>query len=516
MRFLFVAEGYVALLLNIVFLAWRPTLVISVSLHREAAVDHALQKLRSALLASDKTSVLRITDELRRPFLEHEGPHSNFLAKTDQPGSKLRSLNSQCIFDDHLFSLTPTAKQELETELKESSLASSVAYVRRGGWWDCATEHTKCTCAGDVRLVDIDRNQFPGSAVVDAEAKGGSVQCIGATFGVKRPDTKPPWPSPEIAQCECKSRMEGRVDDSFHFVDGFHLEKRLNSKTVLQEAWIFLLRLLARTGHMPLGTGDRTYSGTENWSRRGSQKADTFGNTVVLERFWLVKYMREVVWYLAKGPRCLEWGNPEKPGQELMYSGLVPACTIKYDMQFDHIYWRGAGKHINGNVVHSDILSLPDVLATQGLQMDVIFATQVFEHLSDPFPAAQALYRATAPNGVVIVTAPQQAQFHQVPHDYFRYTKEGLKFMLVKAGFCVPNAFFIGGGDFVFDIARDAGLQVQDFALDEIEAAWQVGYDKVSDAAITIHVLAFKQPSPWCQNSTSGWQDLQRRGIGAA
>jgi len=461
--------------------------------------------------------VLRITDELRKPFVETKNVISNarLIARHNQssqatPESQKLQSPFQCIFDDQLFSLTPAAKKELEGELQTNSFREAVTWVRRGGWWDCGKENTECKCAGDARMVDIDRNQLPGSTLIDVEALGGSVKCFGTTFGIQRPVQPPVWPSPEVVQCECKSHKMGEV------FDGFHLEPRLSSQSRLQEAWIFLLRLLGRTSQIPLGTGDKTYSGVDNWSKRARHLAESFGKPVVLERFWLLKYMREVAWYVVKGPRCLEWGNPEKPGQELPYSSLLPGCTQKYDMQFDHIYWRGGVKHVNGNVVHSDILSLPDVLAASGLQMDTIFATQVFEHLSDPFPAAQALERATAPGGVVVVTAPQQAQFHKVPHDYFRYTKEGLKFMLIKAGFCVPDAFFAGGGDFVFDIARDAGLQVQDFALEEIEAGLQVGYNTVSDSAITIHVLAFKPPHPWCQNSTAGWPELQRQGIGAA
>jgi SAM-dependent methyltransferase len=499
------------IILFVALVASSPALTLSVSLSKISAVDAALRKLRSALLSSDGASVLRITEELRSPFMETKDVKSNarLLAKAKQSPETLASPN-QCIFDDHLFSLTPAAKTELQSELQQTRLREAVAWVRRGGWWDCGTENTECKCAGDARMVDIDRNQWAGSTVVDVEVLGGTVKCDGTTFGVQRPAQPPKWPSAAAAQCECKPHKMGEV------FDGFHLEKRLSSISRLQEAWIFLLRLLSRTAQMPLGTGDKTYHGMENWSTRGKAHADSFGNSVVLERFWLVKYMREVAWYVVKGPRCLEWGNPAKPGQELMYSALIPGCTMQYDMQFDHIYWNGGVKHVSGNVVHSDIMSLPDVLAAHGLAMDAIFATQVFEHLPDPFPAAQALFRATAPGGVVIVTAPQQAQFHQVPHDYFRYTKEGLKYMLIKAGFCVPNQFFAGGGDFVFDVARSAGLQVQDFALDEVEAGWQVGYDLVSDSAITIHALAIKPPHQWCQNSTAGWDELYRRGIGAA
>lgn len=431
-------------------------------------------------------------------------------ALTNRSVAVAREETSSCIFDDTLFSMTPEAKKELKSEIESEKLHDAVGFVRHGGWWSCAMEGKECKCAGNARMVNIDRVQLSGSKIVDAGALKGSVLCSGESFGAKKPAEVAVWPSPDRVFCECQAKHGAKLT-----ADGFHLEKRFSSKSNLQEAWIFLLRLLSRTGQIPMGTGDKTYSGMDNWSSRGGNLAVAPNDVVVLERFWLIKYTREVVAKAVQGPRCLEWGNPEKPGTEFVYSGLVAGCTQKYDLQFDYIYWRGAGKHVSGNVVHSDILSLPDVLASQGLQMDAIFATQVFEHLAEPFPAAEALYRATAPNGVVIVTAPQQAPFHKVPHDYYRYTVEGMKYMLVKAGFCVPNAYFVGGGDFVFDIARDAGLLVQDFSMEEVEAGWQVGYDSVSHSAITIHALAFKPPHAACQDPTAGWAELARQGIRA-
>jgi hypothetical protein len=169
--------------------------------------------------------------------------------------------------------------------------------------------------------------------------------------------------------------------------------------------------------------------------------------------------------------------------------------------------------HMAGNVVYSDILSLPRTLGAT--KMNAIFATQVFEHLADPMEGAAALFGATAPGGVVIWSAPQQAQFHKIPHDYYRYTIEGAKYVFVKAGFCVPNWGFAGGGDFVFDVARDSGMLLQDFPMEEIEAAFQKGYDQVSHSAINIHMLAFKPPHKQCNDPTAGWAELGRQGMRA-
>merc|ERR1719387_2812638 len=114
-------------------------------------------------------------------------------------------------------------------------------------------------------------------------------------------------------------------------------------------------------------------------------------------------------------------------------------------MQFDYSYWQKKPMHVEGNVIYSDILSLPTVLGPP-LRMNTIFATQVFEHVADPLRAATALYEALAPGGALVFTAPQSAPFHKVPHDYYRYTVEGVKYVLIQAGFCAPNNLFTGGG----------------------------------------------------------------------
>jgi hypothetical protein len=246
---------------------------------------------------------------------------------------------------------------------------------------------------------------------------------------------------------------------------------------------------------LPTGTGDRLYHGIENWAQR------RVPNTMpmVLERVWIEMFVKQVVVHHGPGPRCMEWGNPATPGQGFNYAFMVPQCTDRVDIQFDPVFYGHRGIGIEGNVVYSDIDRLPTVLQTGGdFRVNLIFATQVFEHIANPAYASQMLFNALLPGGAVIFTAPQQAQFHLVPHDYFRYTKEGAVHTLQQAGFCVPKWAVAGGGDFVFDMARDAGLLVQDFPNEELEGAFQIGYDSVSDSAITIHAIGFKPPHNAC------------------
>ncbi len=57
------------------------------------------------------------------------------------------------------------------------------------------------------------------------------------------------------------------------------------------------------------------------------------------------------------------------------------------------------------------------------------------EHLREPGRALAEIARALAPGGVLLVAAPQEWEVHQAPHDYFRYTRYGLAYLLETAGF---------------------------------------------------------------------------------
>eukprot|EP00746_Dinoflagellata_sp_MGD_P008705 gnl/MRDRNA2_/MRDRNA2_117446_c0_seq1.p1 gnl/MRDRNA2_/MRDRNA2_117446_c0~~gnl/MRDRNA2_/MRDRNA2_117446_c0_seq1.p1 ORF type:complete len:554 (-),score=77.96 gnl/MRDRNA2_/MRDRNA2_117446_c0_seq1:22-1683(-) len=386
-----------------------------------------------------------------------------------QHGTQMTSMSTvTSIFDDDLFHLTAESKIELKRQLQQPDVAHALQFVKTGGWYNCAYGGATCICAGKVRYGSAESNRWSKAKWIV-----GQTPCNAQLFGDPAPGA--------FKECQCHRKGQAA------------LVKNLNSVSLLQEAFIFLLRFLSLAKMLPL-YGTRR-DGTHLWGgRKGGGPP---------ERYWIRKYIYEAQNH-APGGTCMDW--------DFTYlKTMFPGCTKKYMFKYEP---EPKKQHVTSNAIYGDVYTFHKVIGPS-LKFNFVIATQVFEHLPDPFPAAEALFRATAPGGVVIVTAPQQAQFHQVPHDYFRYTKEGLKYMLIKSGFCVPNGFFAGGGDFVFDIARSAGLQVQDFSLDEVESAWQVGYDLISDAAITIHALAIKPPHAWCQNATAGWDELHRRGIPA-
>ena len=65
---------------------------------------------------------------------------------------------------------------------------------------------------------------------------------------------------------------------------------------------------------------------------------------------------------------------------------------------------------------------------------DCIVSQEVFEHLEDPFAAANEVERVLVPGGVLYLQVPFIIGYHSLPHDYYRFTKPGLRVLVERAG----------------------------------------------------------------------------------
>jgi len=67
------------------------------------------------------------------------------------------------------------------------------------------------------------------------------------------------------------------------------------------------------------------------------------------------------------------------------------------------------------------------------------------EHLREPARALAEIARTLEPGGRLLIAAPHEWEVHQAPHDYFRYTRYGLAYLLETAGFEVVDLRPAGG-----------------------------------------------------------------------
>jgi SAM-dependent methyltransferase len=61
---------------------------------------------------------------------------------------------------------------------------------------------------------------------------------------------------------------------------------------------------------------------------------------------------------------------------------------------------------------------------------DVVLCTEVLEHLPEPQMAIDEMFRVLKPGGQLLLTTRFLFPIHDAPHDYFRYTKYGLRHLL--------------------------------------------------------------------------------------
>lgn len=74
-------------------------------------------------------------------------------------------------------------------------------------------------------------------------------------------------------------------------------------------------------------------------------------------------------------------------------------------------------------------IELPDNYA------DTVVSLSVMEHLCEPQIFLNESYRILKDKGIMILQVPWMWHIHEAPHDYFRYTPYGLKYLFEKAGF---------------------------------------------------------------------------------
>jgi SAM-dependent methyltransferase len=82
-------------------------------------------------------------------------------------------------------------------------------------------------------------------------------------------------------------------------------------------------------------------------------------------------------------------------------------------------------------IVYADICECPEILNDS---YDIVYSNNVFEHLNEPWKAAEEISRILKFNGLTIHTTVFSWRYHPVPVDMFRYTSDGLKYLFERTG----------------------------------------------------------------------------------
>lgn len=86
-----------------------------------------------------------------------------------------------------------------------------------------------------------------------------------------------------------------------------------------------------------------------------------------------------------------------------------------------------------------------NALPFQGNAFDAAINVVTLEHLREPARALAEMARTLRSGGRLLIAAPHEWEVHQAPHDYFRYTRYGLQYLLEQAGFTAIEIRACGG-----------------------------------------------------------------------
>lgn len=93
----------------------------------------------------------------------------------------------------------------------------------------------------------------------------------------------------------------------------------------------------------------------------------------------------------------------------------------------------------------ADVIGSVLALPFDDASFDTVIATQVIEHVAEPWVMMREIARVLRPGGRVLVTAPLFWPLHETPHDYYRYTSYGLTWLAAGAGLTAEQVTERGG-----------------------------------------------------------------------
>jgi SAM-dependent methyltransferase len=135
---------------------------------------------------------------------------------------------------------------------------------------------------------------------------------------------------------------------------------------------------------------------------------------------------------LPKNARVLDAGAGE--GGHRGHFGAQRYCGL--DLGVGDGAWDYSGLDILGDLSK---LPFPDGV------FDATLNVVTLEHVREPARVVEELARVLVSGGRLLIIAPHEWEEHQQPHDYFRYTRYGLRYMLERAGFSDIRVEPVGG-----------------------------------------------------------------------
>lgn len=152
-------------------------------------------------------------------------------------------------------------------------------------------------------------------------------------------------------------------------------------------------------------------------------------HTFALPVYQLHRHTLPLIEAWAKGP-CLDAGAGRSPWRARLEARGIAVVALDVEA-------RGEGVDLIADLQH-----MPELADGS---MATVLCTQVLEHLPRPWDAVAELARVLAPGGHLILSVPHLSMLHEVPNDFFRFTRYGLESLLSENGLRVIQIEESGG-----------------------------------------------------------------------
>jgi SAM-dependent methyltransferase len=86
-----------------------------------------------------------------------------------------------------------------------------------------------------------------------------------------------------------------------------------------------------------------------------------------------------------------------------------------------------------------DVLAAAEELPLRSGAVDVVLSTQILEHVEDPARSLAEFHRVIRPGGTLLLSTHGVWIHHPDPHDYWRWTEEGLRRLVESQGFTIDR-----------------------------------------------------------------------------
>jgi len=165
-------------------------------------------------------------------------------------------------------------------------------------------------------------------------------------------------------------------------------------------------------------------------------------------RLWLNPNHRSIV-------RFMKYSASATPkGSKVLDAGAGPG---PYEPLFAHCNYEATDFHPDNNI---DFVCSLDRIPRDNGTYDAIISTEVLEHVEYPQDVMNEFFnilkkgKPGESTGKLYLTCPQGWGLHQEPHNYYNFTKYGLKSLLKNAGFKEENIYIQPKGGYFWVLSN--------------------------------------------------------------